>query len=89
MVRTHVNMIEEISSTVPTYVVRFEDLRTNPEAVMMDAMRFLFDVDSIEGTILEERIRKYCKSGVQKKAVYKLKSTSSNLSRNAHMYTEE
>ena len=82
-------MVSVIGNTVPTYFLRYEDLRLDPERVLSELLQFLLDVDSIEGTIVQERIRKYCMGGYQSKASYKLKSTSSSLSRNRHAYTDE
>lgn len=41
------------SQKIPTYYVRFEDLRTDPIPVILDLFRFLLDVPSIEGTVIE------------------------------------
>lgn len=43
---------------------------------------------SIEGTVVEKRIHDVAGSGNTTKAVYKLKSSSPNLSRHAFMYSE-
>ena len=43
---------------------------------------------SLEGTVVEKRIHEIAGQGNTTKAIYKLKSTSTNMSRNAHMYTE-
>lgn len=48
---------------------------------------FLLDVPSIEGTVAEARMDKVVNA--DPKAVYKLKSTSSSLSRNNHMFSDE
>jgi hypothetical protein len=49
----------------------------------------LLDVPTIEGTIVEKRIEEACAQGTSDKTVYKLKSDSENLSRNAGMYSEQ
>ena len=59
LVRTHENMINEFGKAVPTYIMRYEDLRTDPEPVLREAFKFLLDVESIDGTIVEERIKRY------------------------------
>ena len=43
----------------------------------------------ISGTVLEARIKQVCQSSKTTKAVYKLKSSSSDLSRNRSLYTDE
>ena len=81
--------VEKLSETIPTHYVRFEDMRTEPARVLCEMFCFLYEVKSIEGTILEKRILEKCASGSGPKAAYKLKSTSTSLCRNAHMYTDE
>ena len=81
--------VKKLSETIPTFYVRFEDMRTDPATVLCEVFRFLFEVESIEGTVLEKRILEKCCSKNQPKAVYKLKSNSASLSRNAHLYNDE
>ena len=40
--------------------MRYEDLRLNPEPVLMEVFRFLLDVESLEGTVVEKRIQDIC-----------------------------
>ena len=65
---------DSISSRIPTYVVRFEDLLVDPTPIMKDLFRFLLDVPNIEGTVLEKRIDEKCAPKNSPKALYKLKS---------------
>ena len=81
--------VKQLSATIPTYYVRFEDMRTEPARVLCEMFSFLYEVGSIEGTILEKRIVEKCAGGSGPKSAYKLKSTSTSLCRNAHMYTDE
>ena len=81
--------VVKLAKTIPTHYVRFEDMRTEPAKVLKDMFCFLYEVKSIEGTILEKRIDEKCAGGSGPKSAYKLKSTSSSLCRNAHMYTDE
>ena len=48
---------------------------------------FLLDVPSIEGTIVERRIKEVAASGYSTKTAYALKSTSQSLSRSDYMYS--
>ena len=82
-------MINTISKEIPTYFCRYEDLRTDPVPVLNEVFRFLLDVTSIDGTVVAKRIQDVAAEGYEAKAVYKLKSTSTNLNRNAFMYSEE
>lgn len=85
----HRMIINSISKDIPTYFCRYEDLRLDAAPVLNELFSFLLDVQSIEGTVVEKRIQDVAGSGHATKAVYTLKSTSTNLSRNAHMYSEE
>ena len=80
-----------MASQIPTYIVRYEDLRLNPAPVLKEAFAFLLNVplEAISGTIVEKRIEKYSATGHATKAIYKLKSTSANLSRNRDIYTDD
>ena len=81
-------MVEQATKT-PTFNLSFEDLRQDPEPVLQEMFAFMLDVPSLEGTVLGERIKQVCATDGSKKAAYKLKSTSSSLSRNNSIYTEE
>ena len=81
--------VKKLSETIPTYYVRFEDMRTEPARVLCEMFSFLYEVGSIEGTILEKRIVEKCAGGSGPKSAYKLKSTSNSLCRNSHMYSDE
>ena len=48
--------IKNIASQIPTYVLRYEDLKTNPVPVLKEMFCFLLNVESIEGTNIEKRI---------------------------------
>lgn len=88
MARYHAALVEQ-SSRTPTYFVRYEDLRLNPLPVLKEMFAFMLEVDSIDGTVLEKRLIEVCSTEHTTKARYKLKSTSSNLSRNQGLYTKE
>ena len=49
-------MLDEIASQIPTFFMRYEDLKVNPKQVLEGMCRFLLNVDSIEGTVVEKRI---------------------------------
>jgi len=52
-------------------------------------MCFLLETENIDGTVCDELVKKACEGDASKKAVYKMKYTGTNLSRNAHLYTPE
>jgi hypothetical protein len=74
----HVNMAR-LATSVPTYIVRYEDMVANPLPVLKELFAFLLDTPDITGTILEQRIIKYGSTSTQTKAIYGLKSKSKRI----------
>ena len=61
----------------------------NPAPVLCEIMRFILGVESIEGTVVEQRINDYVSRGSTSASVYKLKADpKANLSRNRGLYSE-
>jgi len=85
----HTVMTKNCASAIPTYFLTYEDLKTNPEPVVLEMFQFLLDLPSLEGTVVEAKIKAICSNGAAATRTYAIKSTSTSLSRNAHMYTEE
>ena len=81
-------MLESIASEIPTYFMRFEDLRDDPVPVLTNLFRFLLDVERLDDTVCLRRIKEVTERGYADKKAYKLKSTSASLCRNRDMYTE-
>ena len=52
----HTVVMNSIAKEIPTYFMRYEDLKLNPVPALTDLFCFLLDVPSIEGTIVERRI---------------------------------
>ena len=82
-------VINTVSNEIPTYYCRYEDLRTDPVPLLNEIFRFILDVPSIDGTVVEKRIKDVAAEGSESKAIYKLKTTSTDMNRNAFMYSEE
>ena len=82
----HNVVLDSIAEAIPTFFMRYEDLKINPLAFLTDLFCFLLDVPSIAGTVVERRINEVTQAGFSKVTAYKLKSTASSLNRNAHMY---
>ena len=55
---------------IPTYFMRYEDLKMNPRPVLEELFCFLLDVADIEGTVVQKRIGEVSSAGFQSKAVY-------------------
>lgn len=60
------------ASQVPVFLFRFEDLLLNPEPVLKDMFRFILAKESIDGTVIEQRIRETISGG--KNFLYKPRS---------------
>lgn len=89
MRQNHDEVLNSIARRIPTYFIRYEDLKQDPVPVLKELFCFLLNVPSIEGTVVEKRIIQVSQSGFQTKAAYALKSTSGSLSRSNHMYSAE
>ena len=51
------------------HIVRFEDIMEKPEPVMTDLLKFILNVDSLEGTRVEKYIKLACEESAPQ--VYK------------------
>ena len=79
----------DIASQIPTYFIRFEDLITDPLPVLLETMRFMLDVGSIEGTVVEQRVIQKTEGKVQPEPAYKLKTSTSKLNKSYDQYSDE
>ena len=52
----HTAALNSIAEDIPTFFMRYEDLKLDPVPALTDLMCFLLDVPSIEGTFVERRI---------------------------------
>jgi len=87
MKMNHDEVYEDLARVLPTYFMRYEDLKINPVPVLKELFCFLLDVSSIEGTVVERRIQEVASVGFTSQTVYNLKHKSIDLSRNRHMYS--
>ena len=63
MRKNHTAVLNSIASEIPTFFMRYEDLKLNPVPALTDLFCFLLDVPSIEGTIVERRINEVTEGG--------------------------
>ena len=85
----HASVLNDITSQIPTFFLRYEDLKLDPVPVLEALFSFLLDVDSLEGTLCQRKIREVAAGGFSTKTAYTLKSTSLNLCRNRSMYSPQ
>ena len=79
----------EIAKEIPTYFIRFEDMIIEPVPVLLECMKFILDVKSIEGTIVEQRVIEKCGEANRPEPTYKLKDVDSKLCKHKEAYTDE
>ena len=89
MKANHTDVLNIITGEIPTYFMRYEDLKLNPVPALTELFCFLFDVETLEGTFAELRIKQVTAQGFSTKTAYKLKDTSLNLNRNLGEYSPE
>ena len=51
--KSHEFVMQEIAKKIPTCIVRYEDLVINPAAVLGEVFRFMLDMTSLDGTVVE------------------------------------
>ena len=61
----HEIVVDQMARQIPTYFMRYEDLKMNPKPVLEELFCFLLDVDSIEGTVVQKRIEVVTSAGFQ------------------------
>lgn len=74
---------------VPVFVVRYEDLVKSPREELLNMMKFLLNIDEIEGTVAEKRVDEVLAKGASATQTYKLKATTGVANANANLYSEE
>lgn len=79
----------QVADTIPVYFVRYEDLLIDPVPVLEELFCFLLEVPSVEGTVVQKRIRDSASKGTESKAVYKLKSNTKNFNKNEKNFSPE
>ena len=62
----------------PVYFFRFEDILTNPEAELRNLFKFILGVESIDGTVVEQRIKDVMAMGAKKNQTYKPRQGGTN-----------
>ena len=69
--QSHEKMTSDMANIMPVYFLRYEDLVLNPEPVLMEMFLFLLEAESLEGTVVQKRIRDV--TSTTQNSVYKLK----------------
>lgn len=72
-------MIEHIVPKVPTYFIRYEDLRLNPRDTLEKVFAFLLGVESVEGLNIQRRISAITELGHKVSVSYAQKIESHDL----------
>ena len=56
----HNHTITQTKDKLLTYYVRYEDLLINPIPVLEELFCFLLEVQTLQGTVIEQRIMQVC-----------------------------
>ena len=83
------DLIREKSKTTPVFYLSYEQLVLNPIPVVKQLFCYLLNLESCDGTILEQRIEQVCGGNHQTHHVYKLKEGTGRLHRNVGLYSKE
>lgn len=63
----------------PIYFIRYEDLILNKEAELIELFKFILELNSLEGTNIEKRIKQVIQAGQDNATLYKLKQSTGKL----------
>lgn len=69
----------------PVYFFRFEDILEKPEQELRELFKFILGMESIEGTVIERRIKDVMAMGAKKNQTYKPRQGGTN--RNLNNYS--
>ena len=72
----------------PIYIVRYEDLVSNPRPELEGIMKYLLDLDDISGTNAQRRVDQVIDMGAASSQTYKLKSTTGKFNNAKGRYTD-
>jgi len=75
--------------TAPLYVSRYEDMYLNPAAELEGIFKFILDLEDLEGTNVQRRIREVVAAGDKATQLYELKDTTGKMKANVDKYNEE
>jgi hypothetical protein len=73
----------------PIYIVRYEDLVSNPKPELEGIMKYLLDLDDLTGTNAQRRVDEVIGMGAAASQSYKLKSTTGKFNVARVKYTDE
>ena len=72
----------------PKFSLRYEDLRMDSYPTVRALFQFMIGKD-LDGTVIEARIKDVCSGDHTTKTLYALKSTSTDMSRNRGIYSDD
>lgn len=85
------NMIfEEVrTKKYDVHFCRYEDLVNKKQEELEGIMKFLMEIEDIEGTNCQQRCKEVAEAGLAASQSYQLKKTTGKFNASEHMYTEE
>lgn len=60
LVQSHKFIVENVVEKIPTLYIRYEDLVMDPAFTLEEVFRFVYNIESLTGTVLERRINEVC-----------------------------
>lgn len=67
-----------LAQDIPLFILRFEDLLTQPEETMTDLFKFLLKTDDLEGTQILKSIQDITQVGGRRREIYKPRRVAFN-----------
>ena len=77
----HEKLMADVPQKVPIYYIRYEDLRVDPQTTLEGLFCFILNLQSLEGTNIQRRIKHVCDQGHAATVSYAQKVPSYDLSK--------
>lgn len=78
-----------IDSGVPVFCTRYEIIVKDPKSALTDVFEFMFNLESMEGTMLEQRLKEVLEMGQSATRTYKPKTAERIYASDDDMFSEE
>ena len=76
-----------MKSKIPVHIIRYEDIKLNPVPTMTELLKFILNVESLEGTKVEKYISMACGSPAPE--VYKIRPGGGQVNANKDKFNQK
>ena len=76
-----------LKSKIPIHIIRYEDIKERPEPTMTELLKFILNVNSLEGTKVEKHIKMAC--GNPAPVVYKVRPGGGQVNANMDKFNRK